>query len=110
MMTATVASGPETQNPTRIRWWEPVVLFAMVSAILWALTFYYDDVHRATTNGLWKAIEVDKWVKDSPQAYKDPSNLLYYPFVSTAVQLFPGAFPDTVWQRMAYLNAMFGAG
>jgi len=91
------------------RWWEVALLVAIGVLLLFGLVAYYDNVHRATTNGLWKSIDVAMWAEGSPDRSTDGGNLLYYPAIGAAVRALPGPVFGTIWQRMAYVNAIAGA-
>jgi hypothetical protein len=93
----------------RARWWELALVALAGSILLCSLIFYFDNVHRATTNGLWKSLDVVHWVDRSAERSIDPSNLLYYPVVGTLVRGLPSGTFGTVWQRMAFVNAFLGA-
>jgi hypothetical protein len=90
-------------------WWELLLIVVVASAALFGIVFFYDNVHRATTNGLWKSIDVTPWVERSPTRWTDGDNLLYYPVVAALVRLLPADTFGAVWQRMAFVNALFGA-
>jgi hypothetical protein len=91
------------------RWWELALILVAASIGLCAVIFYFDNVHRATTNGLWKSLDVIRWVERAPDRVTDPANLLYYPVVSALVRLLPAETFGAVWQRMAFVNAFFAA-
>jgi len=93
-----------------LRWWELGVVATVALVSLWALIVFFDAVNRETTNGLAKSIDVARWVERSPERVTDAGNLLYYPVIGLLVQAMPESLFGAVWQRMAYLNALFGAG
>ena len=49
---------------------------------------------------------VGRW---TPDRFTDPANLLYYPVVATLVRMLPAEVFGTIWQRMAFVNALLGA-
>jgi hypothetical protein len=99
-----------TKEPTRWpRWWEITVLVAIGTLLLFGLVAYYDNAHRATTNGLWKSIYVAMWAEGLPGRVTEGGNLLYYQAIGVAVRALPAPVFGTVWQRMAYVNAIAGA-
>ena len=79
------------------------------SAALCGVIVFYDNVHRATTNGLWKSIDLRAWVTLSPSRWTDGDNLLYYPVVGALVRMLPESLFGAFWQRMAFVNAFIGA-
>ena len=91
------------------RWWELLLIVVVASIALFSIIFFYDNVHRATTNGLWKSIDVTPWVERSPTRWTDGDNMLYYPVVAALIRLLPADTFGAVWQRMAFVNALFGA-
>jgi len=91
-------------------WWEPILIFAIGLSLLCALIVFYDNVHRATTNGLWKSIPMRLWVEHRTERYTDPGNLLYYPVLGSLLRLMPAEIFGPVWRRLAYVNAGCGAG
>lgn len=100
----------DRQERVRVRWWEAIAVFLAALALLWGLTAYFDNVHRATTNGLWKSIDVNSWLTPGGRRYTDGGNLLYFPGLATMLRLLPEQWFGTVWQRMAYVNGLFGGG
>jgi hypothetical protein len=94
--------------PVFPRWWELLLIVLVATVVLFGVIRYYDDVHRATTNGLWKSLDVTLWVEGSPERFTEGSNVLYYPVIGALVRALPSTF-GTVWQRMAYVNALLGA-
>ena len=90
------------------RWWELVLIILVAVAVLFAVIVYYDNAHRATTNGLWKSIDVARWVDRTPDRFTDGPNLLYYPAVGALVRALPAEVFGTIWQRMAFVNALLG--
>jgi hypothetical protein len=76
---------------------------------LCALIVFFDNANRATTNGLWKSIDVARWVDGTPDRFTDAANLLYYPVIGALVRALPEAAFGTVWQRMAFVNAFLAA-
>jgi hypothetical protein len=84
------------------------VIAAIGSAVLCAFIVYFDNVNRATTNGLWKSFELRPWVDRVPARYTEASNLLYYPAIGWLVRLLPEGTFGAVWQRMAFVNAFIG--
>jgi hypothetical protein len=49
------------------RWWEVLLVVVAGALLLCSLVVYYDNVHRATTNGLWKSIDVTAWAQRLPE-------------------------------------------
>ena len=90
-MTTGVSVSPErlVDDPPliRARWWEVTVIFLIALAILWALIAWFDNVHRATTNGLWKSIDVNTWLTPGGRRHTDGGNLLYFPGLAKGVVL-----------------------
>jgi hypothetical protein len=103
---------PETEDVTiSWRWWEPVLVFVIALPLLCAVIAYYDNVHRATTNGLWKSIQMKPWVLHLPMGRDaDPGNLLYFPVLGRLLRLMPESMFGPIWRRMAFFNAGCGAG
>ena len=91
------------------RWWELALIVAAGSAVLGGAIVFYDNVHRGTTNGLWKSIDLRAWVALSPDRWTDGDNMLYYPVVGALVRVLPESAFGAFWQRMAFVNALFGA-
>jgi len=92
-----------------LRWWEPALVAIAASAALCAVIVFYDNVHRGTTNGLWKSIDLRAWVTLSPGRWTDGDNMLYYPVVGALVRILPESAFGAFWQRMAFVNAFLGA-
>jgi hypothetical protein len=104
------AHGADAFSSTvRPRMWELPALAAASSAALFGVIAFYDNVHRATTNGLSKSLYVVPWVAGAPDRWTDGDNMLYYPVVGALVRALPESAFGAVWQRMAFVNALFGA-
>jgi hypothetical protein len=93
----------------RPRWWEYLAVFVVASIGLCSVVFFYDDVHRATTNGLWKSMDVVLWTEWQPTRFTDGDNMLYYPVIGMLTRALPASVFGAVWQRMAFVNAFIGA-
>src|SRR5690348_16376765 len=101
----------DPDGPVQWRWWEPLLVFVIAAPLLCLLIAYYDNVHRATTNGLWKSIQMQPWVLHLPVGRDaDPGNLLYFPVLGKLLRVMPESVFGPVWRRMAFFNAGCGAG
>lgn len=106
-------SGPGDDAGARVewRWWEPLLVFVVAAPLLCLVIAYYDNVHRATTNGLWKSIQMKPWVLHLAAGRDaDPGNLLYFPVLGKLLRLMPESIFGPIWRRMAFFNAACGAG
>jgi hypothetical protein len=99
----------ESEPIVRWHWWEPVLVFAIGLSLLWALIVFYDNVHRGTTNGLWKSIQMVPYFNHLPERMPDPGNLLYFPVLGRLLHFLPESMFGPVWRRMAFFNAACGA-
>ncbi|MQB08267.1 hypothetical protein DXT96_00020 [Agrobacterium sp. ICMP 6402] len=68
-----------------------------------------DNVHITTTNGLWKSIDIRRWIESPSWSLMQPSNAIFYPVYATLAKLLTevGVYPDLVWRQMAVINAIF---
>jgi hypothetical protein len=108
--TATVSAlrRPITGNAS---YWPEVVAVGLVTAVAFlSLQLYLRNVNIDTTNGLWKSIDVRRWIDDPSWQRVDFSNVLYYPVEALFCSLLErfGVFPGQIWRQMAVLNGLAG--
>jgi hypothetical protein len=87
---------------------DAALVMAVAVLVLLSVVAWYDNVHRATTNGLWRSMEVRLFVDEVPNRRTTPGNMLYLPAIGALVSMLPEQL-GPVWRRMAFVNAMFGA-
>ena len=80
-----------------------------VTAFLLCAQVIIQNVHITTTNGLWKSMDVVKWINNPSLTLIDPSNVLLYPIYSSGAKLLNaiGVFRRLPWRQMAIINAVF---
>jgi hypothetical protein len=88
---------------------QAAMVFLLGLAFLVLVLQFYDNVHRGTTNGLWKSIAVETWVNHAPERRTEASNILYFPVVGALVRALPASVFGPVWRRMAFVNVLFAA-
>jgi hypothetical protein len=108
-MPGTAGRETASESVSSWRWWEPVLLFVIGLSVLWALIVFYDNVHRATMNGLWKSIQMVPYFNHLPERMPDAGNLLYFPVLGRLLHLMPESMFGPVWRRMAFFNGLCGA-
>ena len=89
---------------------EAGLIFFAASALLILFQIYLQNVHIATTNGLWKSVGVRSWISDPGWHRIDFANVLYFPVqaLSCGVLEALGAFPHQIWRQLAVLNGLTG--
>lgn len=104
------APGADPVPRAAVRPLDCALVFGIGLAVFCTLVAALDNVHVGTTNGLWKSLDLAKWVEGSADRRLEPSNLLYYPAHGWVLRNFlPESVFGPVWKRMAYLNAFYGA-
>jgi len=110
-----VASGDEVlrcaQDDRRAPFWHLLFVFAISLALLCSLIAWLQNVHIATTNGMYKSIQAEPWIADPARASLDPSNYLYFPLygaLSRGLHAL-GILRGVPWQQFAYLNALWAS-
>ncbi len=82
----------------------------LAASLLIFLQIYLQNVHIATTNGLWKSIIVRQWIAHPSWSLIDDANALYFPVQMLSCELLErlGIFSDQIWRQLAVLNGLFG--
>jgi len=81
-----------------------------IAVLLLLFQVYLQNVHIATTNGLWKSIVVRRWIAHSSWQLLDDANVLYFPIQMLSCELLErlGIFPGQIWRQLAVLNGIAG--
>ncbi len=84
------------------------LITATISTLVLACTVaYMDNTNINTTNGLWKSLDVAKWVEwEEPKL--DRANLIYHPTTALMVTMLSERVFGPTWKRMAYVNGIWG--
>lgn len=92
------------------QWISTAIVGLAVAFLLIGLQLYLQNVHIATTNGLWKSIDVRRWIADTAWHRIDFANVLYFPVQAVSCELLErlGVFPGQIWRQLAVLNGLFG--
>lgn len=106
--TVSVSRRPIVGTPSR--WPEVVAVGLAVAVALLGLQLYLRNANIDTTNGLWKSIDVRRWIDDPSWQRLDFSNILYYPIEALFSCLLErlGVFPGQIWRQMTVLNGLAG--
>lgn len=93
------------------QWWDALGVGLAGLAALAILFVWLDDVHISTTNGMYKSIRVESWVKSFTAGKLDYSNYMYYPLMALLCRGLDllGIYPGMVWKQLAAINVLFGA-
>ena len=79
------------------------------SALLIAIVLWFDNAQGGLTgNGVFKSLELKRWVVDPANAPLYPANYLYYPLYGALCRVldFVGVFPGDPRRQMTILNAV----
>jgi len=79
--------------------------------LLVALVLYIDDPQALTSNGVFKAVTIKRWIASPANGELDHSNYLYYPFMATlcyALDLV-GVLPGDPRHQLPIINAFFAS-
>lgn len=82
---------------------------AAITAFLLCTQAIIQNVHISTTNGLWKSLDVARWIQTPSWALIEPSNAIFYPVYAALARVLNalGVFPGMAWRQMAIINALF---
>jgi hypothetical protein len=92
--------------------WRDALAVGIVGLVaLAALFVWLDDVHISTTNGMYKSIRVESWVKSFASGKLDYSNYMYYPLMAVLCRGLDlvGIYPGMAWKQLAAINVAFAA-
>src|SRR6476661_8952571 len=100
--------GIATYNNKRclVTWWQEAgPIFVAASALLILFQLSLQNVHIATTNGLWKSVVVRSWISDPDWHRIDFANVLYFPVQALCCRILGalGVFPLQIWRQLAIL-------
>ena len=87
------------------------IIFLSSLVGLLCLLHWLDNTQAITSNGVFKAITVRKWVNDFVQTPLDPSNYNYYPLVAALCYLLDllGVLTGDPRRQLAIINCLFAA-
>ncbi len=86
-------------------------IFALSFALLITIVLYMDDPQVITSNGVFKAVTIKRWLADPSNGVLDHSNYLYYPFMAVlchALDLI-GVLPGDPRHQLPIINAFFAS-
>ena len=91
-------------------WPATFAVFAAAAFALLAFQMYLQNVNIATTNGLWKSIDVKRWIATPSWQRVDFANVLYFPVQALWCLLLEhlGIFRGQIWRQLAVLNGLAG--
>lgn len=92
------------------QWLSAGTVIVLASLLFIGLQLYLQNVHIATTNGLWRSIDVRRWLLHPGWPLFDFADALYYPVQSFNCWILGhiGIFPHRIWRQLALLNGVFG--
>ncbi|MSP76879.1 MAG: hypothetical protein EXR12_12165, partial [Rhodospirillaceae bacterium] len=67
--------------------WQVALAFVLSLLVLEGTIAWLGNVHIATSNGMYKAIQAEPWIADPFTARLDPSNYLYFPLYGLSCRL-----------------------
>jgi hypothetical protein len=84
-----------------------VIIFISSMAFLVTLILWLDNAQGITSNGVFKAVTIKRWVADAANTHLDPSNYLYYPFMGVLCRLLDlvDVFPGDPRRQLTIINA-----
>jgi len=90
--------------------WEAAGVALLAASLVIGFQLYLQNVHIVTTNGLWKSIDVRRWIADPSWKRLDFANILYFPVQAMSCSLLErlGIFPGQIWRQLALMNGLFG--
>lgn len=79
--------------------------------MLVALILHIDDPQALTSNGVFKAVTIKRWIADPVRGVLDHSNYLYYPFMAVLCHALDlvGVLPGDPRHQLPLLNSLFAA-
>lgn len=86
-------------------------IFVLSFSVLVALVVYIDDPQALTSNGVFKAVTIKRWLADPRGGVLDHSNYLYYPFMALlchALDLL-GVLPGDPRHQLPLINSLFAS-
>ncbi len=91
--------------------WQAALAFVLSLVVLEGAIAWLDNVHIATSNGMYKSIEAGPWIADPFTARLDPSNYLYFPLYGLSCRLLDwlGIWRGVAWKQFAVLNAFWAS-
>ena len=91
--------------------WQLALAFVLSLVVLEGTIAWLDNVHIATLNGMYKAIQAEPWIADPFTARLDPSNYLYFPLYGLSCRLLDwlGIWRGMAWKQLAVLNAFWAS-
>ena len=91
--------------------WQVALAFVLSLLVLEGTIAWLGNVHIATSNGMYKAIQAEPWIADPFTARLDPSNYLYFPLYGLSCRLLDwlGIWRGMAWKQLAVLNAFWAS-
>ena len=91
--------------------WQVALAFVLSLLVLEGTIVWLDNVHIATTNGMYKSIQVRAWIADPFTAQLDASNYLYLPLYGLLCRLLDGLgiWRGVAWKQLAVVNAFWAS-
>src|SRR5258708_6627825 len=91
--------------------WQIALAFALSLLVLEIAILWLDNVHIATSNGMYKAIQAAPWIADPFTGRLDPSNYLYFPLYGLSCRLLDwfGIWRGVAWKQLAVLNGFWAS-
>jgi len=88
-----------------------VAIFILSTTFLIALILWLDNAQGVTSNGIFKAMTIKRWMADWSNTHLDPSNYLYYPFMAVLCRLLDliDVFPGDPRRQLTIINATSAA-
>lgn len=100
--------GPE---PSIGRLFDLGVILALSFAVLVSLVVHIDDPQALTSNGVFKAVTIKRWIADPAGGVLDHSNYLYYPVMAVLCHALDlvGVLPGDPRHQLPLINSLFAS-